>query len=105
MLSVPLTLQRAGRRLAPRLRHRATGAPSAPCYRRASGAPSLVLDQFRPALTVEVCERPAVGAASPISLGSTWPSRPVFGVSSRMYPPAERGGSASTRGATGALSP
>jgi len=34
--------------------------------------------------TLEVCDRPAVGAASPISLGSTCPSRPAFGVSSQM---------------------
>ena len=40
-------------------------------YRRALGATSRVPDQFRPALTVEVCDSPAVGAASPISLGST----------------------------------
>jgi hypothetical protein len=40
-------------------------------HRRAFGATSRVPDQFRPALTVEVCDSPAVGAASPISLGST----------------------------------
>jgi hypothetical protein len=53
-------------------------------YRRAFGATSRVPDQFRPALTVDVCDSPAVGADSPISLGSTWPSRPVLGVSSKM---------------------
>jgi len=51
---------------------------------RALGATSRVPDQSRPALTVEVCDNPAVGAASPISLGSTWPSRPDFGVSSQI---------------------
>ena len=40
-------------------------------YLRAFGVTSLVLDQFRPALTVEVWASPAAGAASPISLGST----------------------------------
>src|SRR6185437_14540749 len=57
----------------------ATGPPDLPgltCQgprrqRRAFGATSLVPDQLRPALIVEVCESPAVGAASPISLGST----------------------------------
>lgn len=39
--------------------------------RRAFGATRRVADQLRPALTVEVWESPAVGAASPISLGST----------------------------------
>jgi len=37
----------------------------------ALGATSRVPDQLGPALTVEVWDRPAVGAASPISLGST----------------------------------
>ena len=52
--------------------------------RRALGATSLLPDQSRPALTVDVWDRPAVGAASPISLGSTCPGRPDFGVSSQM---------------------
>ncbi len=48
------------------------GGPRRPLrYRRALGATRRVADQLRPALTVEVCDRPAVGAASPISLGST----------------------------------
>src|SRR5580704_7036821 len=46
------------------------GARSGP-HRRAFGATSRVPDQSRAALTLEVCDRPAVGAASPISLGST----------------------------------
>src|SRR5215475_11348676 len=58
------------------------GSASRVGQRRARGATSRLADQLRPALTVDVWERPAVGAASPISLGSTWPSRPVFGVSS-----------------------
>jgi hypothetical protein len=45
--------------------------PAASGQRRALGATSLVPDQFFPALTVDVCDRPAVGAASPTSLGST----------------------------------
>ncbi len=53
-------------------------------YLRAFGATSLLADQSRPALTVQVCESPAVGADSPMSLGSTWPSLPVLGVSSKM---------------------
>jgi hypothetical protein len=39
--------------------------------RRAFGATNRVPDQSLPALTVEVCDSPAVGADSPISLGST----------------------------------
>ena len=43
--------------------------PSA--QRRDLGATRRVPSQSRPALTLEVCESPALGAASPISLGST----------------------------------
>jgi len=39
--------------------------------RLALGATRRLADQFFPALTVDVCDNPAVGAASPISLGST----------------------------------
>jgi hypothetical protein len=39
--------------------------------RRDLGATRRVPSQSRPALTLEVCESPALGAASPISLGST----------------------------------
>src|SRR6185312_11078755 len=78
--------------------------PAAPSvsarYRRALGATSRVADQFLPALTVDVCESPAVGAASPISLGSTWPSRPALGVSKRTYPPSASGVLASTSAST-----
>ena len=39
-----------------------------------------------------VCDRPAVGATSVTSLGSTWPGRPDFGTSSQTTPSsAERG--------------
>jgi hypothetical protein len=40
-------------------------------YRRAFGATRRVPDQSRAALTLEVWDSPAVGAASPMSLGST----------------------------------
>src|SRR5580693_78992 len=56
--------------------------------RRAFGATSREPDQSLAALTVEVCASPAVGAASPISLGSTWPGLPALGVSSQIYPPS-----------------
>ena len=59
------------------------------CQRRdlpAFGATSR--EPAQPSLTValEVCESPAVRAASAISLGSTCPERPVFGVSTQMTP-------------------
>ena len=59
--------------------------------RRAFGATSREPDQSRPALTLDVWASPAVGAASPMSLGSTWPGRPDLGVSSQMYPPSVSG--------------
>jgi hypothetical protein len=40
-------------------------------YRRAFGATRRLPDQSRPALTLDVWESPAVGADSPMSLGST----------------------------------
>src|SRR6266542_1765190 len=64
------------------------------------GATSRVPDQSCAALTVVVCERPAVGAASPISLGSTCPDRPVFGVSSQTTPPSASEVFASTNAST-----
>lgn len=51
---------------------------------RARGATSRVPAQSRPAETELVWDRPAVGAASPMSLGSMCPGRPAFGVSSQM---------------------
>src|SRR6266702_6808919 len=70
----------------PRTRRTRSSAPprGAPPQRRAFGATSRVPDQSLPALTVDVCDSPAVGAASPTSLGSTWPARPDLGVSSHM---------------------
>ena len=53
-------------------------------YRRALGATNLDPDQSRAADTLEVWASPAVGAASPISLGSTWPGLPALGVRSQM---------------------
>ena len=62
----------------------------------ARGATSRAPLQSLPALTVEVCCRPAVGADSVISLGSTCPSRPAFGVSSHTTPLSASGPRAST---------
>src|SRR5690606_12343581 len=50
-------------------------------YRLPLGGTSRVPDQSGAAEMVLVCERPAVMASSPMSLGSTWPSRPALGVS------------------------
>ena len=60
--------------------------------RRALGDTSRVPDQSWAALMLLVCERPAVCAASPMSLGSTWPSRPALGVRSQIWPPSASGG-------------
>ena len=61
--------------------------------------------QSLPALTVEVCCRPAVGADSLISLGSTCPSRPAFGVSSHTTPLSASGPRASTSSSNRSPSP
>ena len=53
-------------------RRREQHGPQRPnAQRRDLGATRRVPSQSRPALTLEVCESPALGAASPISLGST----------------------------------
>src|SRR5690606_8368798 len=44
--------------------------------------------QSLPTLTLLDAVRPAVVAASEMSLGSTYPARPVFGVRSRIEPPS-----------------
>jgi phosphatidylserine/phosphatidylglycerophosphate/cardiolipin synthase-like enzyme len=61
----------------------------------------------QPSLTVmlEVCESPAVGAASAISLGSTCPGRPVFGVSTQITPLSASGPIASINASTRSPSP
>jgi hypothetical protein len=53
-------------------------------YLRALGATKREPDQSLAADTLDVWARPAVGAASPMSLGSTWPGLPALGVSSQM---------------------
>ena len=58
--------------------------PRATRYLRALGATRREPDQSLAAHTLDVWARPAVGAASPMSLGSTWPGLPAFGVSSQM---------------------
>src|SRR5260221_3150201 len=73
--------------------------------RLALGATRRVAAQFFPALTVDVCDSPAVGAASPISLGSTWPSPPALGASTSTYPPSATGVFASTSASTRDPSP
>ena len=49
---------------------------------------SRVPDQSAAAATLVVACSPAVGAASPMSDGSTWPGRPALGVSSQITPPS-----------------
>src|SRR5690606_13718658 len=66
-------------------------------YLRTLGATSRVPDHSLAALMLLVCESPAVCAASPMSLGSTWPSRPALGVISQMSPPLVNGTIASVR--------
>src|SRR5690606_37496894 len=61
------------------------------------GATSLVPDHSSVTETVVVVDRPAVNAASAMSLASTCPSRPTLGVSSHTTPPAARSVLASTR--------
>src|SRR5579875_1389760 len=53
--------------------------------RRALGATSREPDQSLAALTLEVWARPAVGAASPMSLGSTSPGLPCQRIDQRDY--------------------
>src|SRR3954463_12749908 len=62
----------------------------------ALGVTSRLPLQSLPTLTLLAAERPAVVAGSEMSLGSTWPSRPVFGVSSRIEPPSSTYEMAST---------
>ena len=52
--------------------------------RAAFGATSREPDHSGAALVLRVLDSPAVGAASSMSLGSTWPSRPALGVSSQI---------------------
>src|SRR5262249_42862984 len=58
-----------------------------------------------PRLTDEVGISPAVGAASAISAGSTWPGLPVLGVSTQITPSSASGLMASIRVSTRSPSP
>ncbi len=121
--------ERAERRARPRRRGRArrrTGRARTPSRRRARpsgdssartcsgvsgpscsalGETRRVPDHSGAALVLRVLDRPAVGAASSMSLGSTWPSRPAFGVSSQTTPLSARLVSESTSASTRSPSP
>src|SRR6266540_589077 len=64
------------------------------------GITSLVAAQSSVMLRLLVVASPAVGAASAISLASTYPSRPTLGVISQTTPPAFRSVRASTSAST-----